>query len=138
MHAKFSMIGRIGSEFTKRSIEKGGFISFSIAVERPYRNAEGKRPVDFFECKASGNCMQILENYAGKGDLIFVEGRQQVNKWVSDGQPKAMVVFNVHSVELLGKKKEHSIPDTPSSYSEEGIEDDKLSSYVPEDMDYQN
>ena len=138
MHAKFTMIGRIGSDHKKWSKETGGFISFSIAVERPYKNADGKRPVDFFECKASGNCMQILENYASKGDLIFVEGRQQVNKWVSDGQPKAMVVFNVQSVELLAKKKEHSIPDTPSSYSEEGIEDIKSLSYVPEDMDYQN
>lgn len=133
MYAEFLMIGRIATEFTKRSNEIGEFISFSFAVERPYRNAEGRRPVDFFECKASGNSMQILENYASKGDLVFLKGRPQVNKWISNGHPRAMTVFNVQSVELLGKKKEQD--NKVSNLSEENVEDP---SYYPESMDYQN
>ncbi len=135
MHARFSMIGRIGSDFTRRGNEIGQFISFSIAVERPYRDSEGKRPVDFFECKASGNCMQILESYAGKGDLVFIEGRQQVNKWITDGQPKAMVVFNVHNVELLGRKKGQGNKEPNTIEEQDTVEE---ISYYPENMDYQN
>lgn len=102
MYAKISMIGRISSEFKERKGTNSDFISFSVAVDRPYKDKDGKRPTDFYSCTASGRTMEMLKKYSKKGDLIFLEGRPQINKWISEeGNPKVLFVVNVQAAEFI-------------------------------------
>lgn len=134
MYARFTMIGRISTELKKRKGTNSDFISFSVAVDRPYKDENGKRPTDFYSCTANGNIMELLIKYAKKGDLIFLSGRPQVNKWLdAEDNAKAMVVVNIQNVEFIQGKKGSEVSKNEEDFSESS------ECYMNNDeFDYQN
>lgn len=80
--------------------------SFTLAVERNYKDANGERPADFVNCVAWNNSATFLERYANKGDMLSVTGKVQVRKWQTrDGENRYKTEISCDSVEILSKKK---------------------------------
>ncbi len=50
-------------------------VSFSLAVNRNFKNAQGTYDTDFINCVAFGPQARFMANYLQKGRLISVEGR---------------------------------------------------------------
>lgn len=76
--------------------------SFSLAVERDYKDANGERPTDFVNCVAWNSSATFLERYAQKGARIGVTGSLQTRKWQGkDGGNRYSTEVNCDKVELL-------------------------------------
>ena len=77
--------------------------TFGIAVNRPGKNAQGEREVDFFNVVAWRQRAEFISQYGAKGRLAAVEGRVQVRNYVGqDGVKKTAVDVVADNVELLG------------------------------------
>ena len=50
---------------------------FALAVDRPYKDAEGKHPTDFLNVVAWGKLAEICRDYIQKGCLLLLSGRVQ-------------------------------------------------------------
>ena len=55
--------------------------SFSVAVERNYKDTDGKYPVDFIEVVAWRQTAEFVSRYFSKGSMIAVQGSLQSRKW---------------------------------------------------------
>ncbi|MFW5873539.1 MAG: single-stranded DNA-binding protein [Bacillota bacterium] len=54
--------------------------SFALAVERSFKNKEGKKDVDFIEIRAWQRLAEVCADNLRKGRLVAVAGRLQVDK----------------------------------------------------------
>ena len=76
--SKAIICGNITRDPELRSTPSGAKVcSFSVAVNRTYRDANGanQESVSFIDCSAWGKVAEILEQYAKKGTGILVSGR---------------------------------------------------------------
>lgn len=96
---------------TARSIELKStqnekvFTNFTICVDRKFKDANGNRQADFFDCIAWGKTAQFLANYVNKGDRIGVTGSLQTRKWEDqNGNKRTAYEINAEQVELLESK----------------------------------
>ena len=72
------LIGRLTRDPELRYTANGiGVCTFSIAVNRPYTNQAGERPVDFIDIVAWRQLAETVATYMTKGRLVAVEGRLQ-------------------------------------------------------------
>ena len=57
--------------------------SFSVAVNRTYKDASGdqKEDVSFIDCSAWGKLAEIINQYARKGTGVLVSGRLDQHSW---------------------------------------------------------
>ena len=76
--------------------------SFSLAVDRDYKNENGERPSDFINCVVWGSSANFLEKYARKGVKIGVSGMIQSRKWQDQsGNNHYATEVNCAKVEIL-------------------------------------
>lgn len=80
-------------------------VTFSIAVKRTYKNANGEYDSDFINCVAYGNLAECISKYVGKGDLIGVDGRLQTRNYTDNNGTKHYITeVIVDDVEFLTSK----------------------------------
>lgn len=58
--------------------------SFTLAVERNFKNQEGKRETDFIRCKAFKKTAETIANYFSKGQGVTISGRIQTGRYQND------------------------------------------------------
>lgn len=77
-----TIIGRTTKDIELRATSSGtNNASFSLAVERNFKNANGEKETDFINCVAWRKTAEILAQYAPKGSLIGVRGRIQTRNY---------------------------------------------------------
>lgn len=54
---------------------------FTLAVDRDFKNADGKREADFIDCVAWRNTAEFVSQYFTKGRMAAVTGQLQVRSW---------------------------------------------------------
>lgn len=80
--------------------------SFTVAVDRPYKNAEGKREADFFPVIFWGNLADTLEEYLTKGSRVIVTGRLQIRSYDDkDGVKRYVTEIVGENIEFLDSAK---------------------------------
>lgn len=80
---------------------------FTIAVQRSYKNADGKYEADFINCVAFNKTAEIIEKYFRKGSRIMVQGEWRTGKYKNkDGNTVYTNDCNVNKVEFVDKKPE--------------------------------
>ena len=73
-----SLVGRLTKDPELRTIGTGNStVSFTVAVNRQFTNANGEREADFINCVVWGKAAENLAKYCRKGSQIAVEGRIQ-------------------------------------------------------------
>lgn len=79
---------------------------FTLAVSRPYTNADGNRDTDFHNCIAWRNTGELIANYCKKGDKLAIVGSLQNRSYEDkDGNKRYVTDVVVNEVEFLTPKK---------------------------------
>ena len=77
-----NLIGRLTKDIELRYTTSGKAVgSFSLAVTRQFKNENGERESDFFNCVIWGKSAENLANFTGKGAQIGVNGRLQTRNY---------------------------------------------------------
>lgn len=98
------LIGRMARDPEVRYVSEKAVCNFTLAVERPMKNAAGKHDADFIPCVAWGKIGELVGNYVHKGNKIYVEGRLQVRSYEDKENNKRYITeVNVASLEFLEK-----------------------------------
>lgn len=77
--------------------------SFTLAVDRKFKNKHGEREADFIRCVAWKKTAEIMSQYVRKGSLIGVDGRIQTRSYISKNDQRVYVTeVVVESFSFLG------------------------------------
>ncbi len=80
---------------------------FSIAVNRNYRNADGERQTDFFNCTAWRGQAETIARYTKKGNKICVIGSVEIREYEDNtGARRTAVDVIVQDFELLTPRQD--------------------------------
>ncbi|GBR77005.1 single-stranded DNA-binding protein [Candidatus Termititenax persephonae] len=74
---------------------------FTLAVDRPYKDADGKHPTDFLNVVAWQKLAEICHDYIKKGCLVLLSGRIQSRSYALDGETKWITEIIAESVNIL-------------------------------------
>ena len=102
------LIGRLTRDPELRYTAGGlAVTTFSIAVDRRFKNQQGGRVTDFFRCKAWRQKAEFVANYVAKGRLVAVEGSIEMNEMTGqDGQKRYFTDIICDNVEILESQRD--------------------------------
>lgn len=127
-------IGRVASEPEYRQTASGiGVTTFRLAVQRKYKNADGKYDADFFTVICWRGLAELTKMYLSKGDRCAIVGALQTRSYDDkNGGKRYATEIVADEVEFLNSRpKEESAGDreAPPQYEQTGftqVEDDEL------------
>ena len=100
-----TLIGRLVADPDIRYTQSGVPVAnIRLAVDRDFKNQEGKREVDFLTCTAWRKVAEIVAQYCKKGSLILVSGSIQQDNYEKDGEKRTTYKVVVDKLRLLGIK----------------------------------
>lgn len=99
------LMGRLTAQPELRKTNSGKSVcSFTIAVERNYRDEDGKSIADFIDCVAWERDAEFVAQYFGKGSMIAVQGSIQTRaRENSKGDKSKVCELKVDSLSFCGK-----------------------------------
>ncbi|WP_053958086.1 single-stranded DNA-binding protein [Sulfobacillus thermosulfidooxidans] len=102
------LIGRLTRDPEMRYTPQGTPVAaFTLAVDRPFTNAQGQRDTDFIDCVVWRKLAETVGNYLQKGRLVAVEGRLQVRSYeAQDGTKRRVAEVVAESVQFLDSRKD--------------------------------
>jgi single-strand DNA-binding protein len=101
------LIGRLVKDIELKTLNSGKEVtSFTLAVQRNFKNQQGEKETDFINCVAFGNIAKIMNQYCFKGQLICVSGRLQIRSWESENGRRYVTEVIVNNIEVLEWKKD--------------------------------
>lgn len=81
--------------------------SFTVAVDRDYKNADGSRGTDFIDCVAWRQGGEFISRYFRKGSMIVAAGSLQSRQWTDrDGNKRTSWEVNVENSYFGESKRE--------------------------------
>ncbi len=103
-----TLLGRLTKESEIRETNTGAkVLNNCIAIQRPYKNAEGEQVTDFVDITLWNNVAINMEKYCSKGDMVAIKGRLETNfKEKEDGKLSKNLNVVVEKVTFLEKNKE--------------------------------
>jgi single-strand DNA-binding protein len=108
---KVQLIGNLGKDPETKFTPKGNTVcSFTVAVSRRWRGADGeqKEATEWFNIEAWGKLGEICQQYLGKGQLVYLEGRLQTDRYEADDQVRYFTKVVASEMQMLGRKPEGS------------------------------
>lgn len=104
---KVILIGRhVRDVELKKTQSNISVVSFSLAVDRQYKDENGERGVDYFDFVAWRSLADNISTYCHKGDRIAVEGHLTTRQYEVDGNKRKTVEIVCDSVQFLESKQE--------------------------------
>jgi len=83
--------------------------SFTVAVDRKFKDKDGNRQADFIPVTAWRQTAEMVGNYFGKGREILVEGSLQSRRYEDkDGNPRTAWDVVADAVYFCGSKSDGS------------------------------
>lgn len=77
-----TIMGRMTKDPELRRTPKGVAVtSFTLAVDRDFKEKDGEKETDFIECVAWRNTAEFVEKYFHKGSMAVASGRLQIRSW---------------------------------------------------------
>lgn len=121
------LIGRLTRDPELRYTTAGNPVAtFTLAVDRPFRRAQGEREADFIPIVAWRKLGETVSLYVGKGRLVAVEGRLQVRKYeTKDGAPGRATEVIASAVRFLpdGKSRSKVEEELVATPGEDAVDD---------------
>ena len=105
---KVILIGRVTKDIELKTTQSGKSVAtFTLAVNRDYKNADGKYDADFINCVAFGQQAETISKYVRKGDRFSVVGKLATRNYEKqDGSKVYVTEVNVDGFEFLESKKD--------------------------------
>ena len=125
------LVGRITRDPELRKTQSGvSVVSFTLAVNRPFRNQDNQQEADFISCVAWRNSADFLANYIKKGTLLAVEGRIQTRNY-EDQTGRTVYVQEVvcDTVQALESKSQRE--QSQGGYQPSGYASDPAPTFSP-------
>ncbi|WEV40337.1 single-stranded DNA-binding protein [Lactobacillus sp. ESL0681] len=100
------LVGRLTRDPELRTTQSGlSVLSFTLAVERTFKNKDGSRDADFIQCVAWKKTAEIINQYCHKGSMIGVDGRIQTRNYEDkNGQRVYVTEIVADQIALLDPK----------------------------------
>lgn len=104
---KIVIQGRLCSTPELRRTQSGTAVtSFTMAVDRDFKNQSGEKETDFIDIVAWSNIAEFVSNYFKKGDMAIVSGRLQSRRWEDrDGNKRTAIEIVAENIYFCGPKK---------------------------------
>ncbi|MBR2658494.1 single-stranded DNA-binding protein [Candidatus Saccharibacteria bacterium] len=136
--SKAIIVGNLTRDPELRSTQNGASVcSFSVAVNRVYRDTSGeqKEDVSFIDCSAWGKLGEMISQYAKKGTGVLVSGRLSQRSWEDkDGNKRSRVEIVVEDFNFTGARGDggnsSAASAAPAAVSEEAASE--LPADIPE------
>ena len=127
--SKAIITGNLTRDPELRTTPNGASVcSFSVAVNRVYRdsNGEQKEDVSFIDCSAWGKLGEMINQYAKKGSGVLVSGRLDQRSWEdkTSGQKRSRVEIVVEDFNFTGTAPTVSASSTGASSAPSDMPDD--------------
>ena len=134
--SKAIITGNLTRDPELRSTPNGASVcSFSVAVNRTYRDASGeqKEDVSFIDCSAWGKLGEMISQYAKKGTGVLVSGRLDQRSWEdkTTGQKRSRVEIVVEDFNFTGAARDNG-GNTGSFGSANAV--DNTANDIPDDI----
>lgn len=132
--SKAIITGNLTRDPELRSTPNGASVcSFTVAVNRVYRDASGeqKEDVSFIDCSAWGKLAEMISQYAKKGTGVLVSGRLDQRSWEdkTTGQKRSRVEIVVEDFNFTGAPR-----DNGGSYGTVTSAPSEAASDIPDDI----
>lgn len=84
-------------------------VSFTLAVERDFKDSSGERQSDFIDCVAWRGTAEFIERYFKKGQMMCIAGRLQKRGYEDkNGNKRYITEVVVDNAYFCGKKDDSS------------------------------
>ncbi len=128
---KVLLLGRLTAKPELRYTQQNtAYVRFSIAVNRNFANADGKRDADFINVVAWRKQAETISKYFDKGNLIAIEGRLQTGNYDDkDGNKRYTMDVALDNFEFVESKSARAMQDnsnyepTPYDYQEQNSQE---------------
>lgn len=91
-------------------------ISFTLAVQRDYKDGSGNYATDFIDCVAWGKLAEFVKQWFSRGSMAVVVGRLQSRQWQDkNGNSRTTIEVNVEECHF-GESKKSSSPQNTQGY----------------------
>lgn len=130
---KTLLTGRITKDPEIRYTQSGiPSVSFTIAVDRGMRDANGNRQADFINCVAWRGQADFISRFIKKGYMMAVEGRIQTRNYQGqDGQTHYVTEVVVDQVENLQPRDPNAQPaTTQNTYQQPNFQTNNFQGYT--------
>ncbi|MDF7683385.1 single-stranded DNA-binding protein [Lactobacillus sp. ESL0679] len=100
------LVGRLTRDPELRTTRSGAnVLSFTLAVDRNFKNQDGSRDADFIQCVAWKKTAEIISQYSHKGSMLGVDGRIQTRNYDDkNGQRVYVAEVIADQIALLNSK----------------------------------
>ncbi|EPC5087271.1 single-stranded DNA-binding protein [Listeria monocytogenes] len=127
------LVGRLTKDPDLRYTAAGAAVAtFTLAVNRPFKNAQGEQEADFINCVVWRKPAENVANFLKKGSMTGVDGRVQTRNYEdSDGKRVFVTEVVAESVQFLEPKNNNAEDATSNSYQNQAnySNNNKTSSY---------
>ena len=129
---KVILIGNITKNIELKSLPSGMKVaSFGLATNRTWKDNNGQKQeqAEFHNIVSFGKQAEVIAQYCGKGDQLFIEGRIQTRSWDKEDGTKAyrteIVLENFQFGNKTEKKevKQESLDDERKEIASETVTD---------------
>ena len=111
---KVVIMGRLTVNPELRRTTSGTDVAtFTVAVDRKYKDQNGDRQTDFLNCVAWRGTATFVDKYFSKGQQIIVEGSIQNRSYEKDGHKHYITEIIAENAYFAGDKKESNNSSTP-------------------------
>ena len=113
------LLGRLTKDPDVRYTDAGKVVcQFTLAVDRPFTNPDGKREADFIPCVLWGKQAETAGNGLHHGNRVLVEGRLQIRSYDGkDGQKRWVTEVIADRFEFIERKDDGKQPKKSSMES---------------------
>lgn len=102
---RFFAIGRLTKDPEKRTTQNGTSVcTFTLAVNRRYKNANGEREADFFPVVCWRQVADLSAQYLSKGKQVAIAGEVQMRSYEKDGQKRYVTKVVADEVQFLSPR----------------------------------
>lgn len=115
------LVGRMTRDAELRYTQNNqAHASFSLAVNRPFKNQNGEREADFINCQIWRQQAENLANWAKKGALIGITGRIQTRNYENQqGQRVYVTEVVADSFQLLESRNSQQGQGNPAPQNQQ-------------------
>lgn len=134
---KVVLVGRLTKDVELRTTPQGVSVcSFTVAVNRRFKNANGEYEADFINCVAWRQTAEFLSRYFSKGRMVGISGSIQTRSWEKDGERRyATEVLAEEAYFVDSKSSDSNAGSRQSDDSDAGFSVDSGFMPIPADDD---
>jgi single-strand DNA-binding protein len=114
---KFIFTGRLTADPEIKMFEWGNVATFSVAVDRSYKDKQGNKITDFFRVQIKKDALaNAAAKILKKGYLVLLEGNVYTSKYEKDGQNRVSTDFMCYSFDIMSSPKKEAVNNEEEDY----------------------